>query len=193
VRGEIAETPKPGDPLFANVQNVIVGSNRMAAQAALKAAQAEGFNATLLTTYLQGEARQAGRALGAIARQVAATGEPIPRPACLVAGGETTVTLQSDGLGGRNQELALGAVRDLAGLPDVALVTLATDGDDGPSDAAGALVTGDTLARAQALGLTPEDHLRRNDSYHFFEPLGDLLKPGPTQTNVNDLSFIFAF
>jgi hydroxypyruvate reductase len=165
----------------------------MAARAALAQAELEGLNTALLTTYLQGEARHAGRVLGAIARQVAATGEPLARPACLVAGGETTVTLTGDGLGGRNQEVALGALRELNGLSNVALVTLATDGGDGPSDAAGAVVTGQTSRRAKQLGLSPEDFQRRNDAYHFFEPLGDLLLPGATQTNVNDLNFIFAF
>jgi hydroxypyruvate reductase len=191
--GKLPESPKPGDPLFDDVHNLLVGSNLQAAEAALAQARIEGFQPLLLTTYLQGEAREAGRALAAVARQVAADGRPLSRPACLVAGGETTVTLRGDGLGGRNQELALGAVADLAGLPQVALVTLATDGGDGPTDAAGAVVTGETLARAQALGLDPAGHLARNDAYRFFDPLGDLLKPGPTQTNVNDLAFVFAF
>jgi hydroxypyruvate reductase len=191
MQGEIAETPKPGDPLFAKVQNQVVSSNLQAARAALEGARAEGWNALLLTTFLQGEARQAGRMLAAVARQVAASGEPASRPAFILAGGETTVTLHGDGLGGRNQELALGAATDLAGLPGVVLVALATDGGDGPTDAAGAVVTGETLARARLLGLDPADHLARNDAYHFFEPLGDLLRPGPTQTNVNDLAFLF--
>ena len=192
LQGQIPETPKPGDALFSRVQNVIVGSNQQAAQAGLTQAQAEGFQALLLTTFLQGEARQAGGLLAAIARQVSKKGQPIPRPACLIAGGETTVTLRGDGLGGRNQEMALSAVSELAGLPDLALITLATDGGDGPTDAAGAVVTGETLARAHQLGLNPEDFLARNDSYHFFSALDDLLCPGPTQTNVNDLAFIIA-
>ena len=192
-RGEIPENPLPGDPLFEQVQVEIIGSNRLAANAATEHARSEGLHALLLTTYLQGEARQAGRFLGAIARQLAADSQPLERPACLVIGGETTVTIVGDGLGGRNQELALGAVSELDGLPQIALVTLATDGGDGPTDAAGAVVTGETLARARELGLDPVDFLQRNDSYHFFSPLGDLLKPGPTQTNVNDLAFIFAF
>jgi hydroxypyruvate reductase len=175
------------------VNNVLVGSNKQSAEAALAQAQAEGFQGLLLTTYLQGEARQAGRLLASLARQIAADGRPLPRPACLVAGGETTVTLRGDGLGGRNQELALGAVADLAGLPQVALVTMATDGGDGPTDAAGAVVTGETLERARLSGLSPFDFLARNDAYHFFDSFGDLLKPGPTQTNVNDLVFLFAF
>lgn len=194
-RGEVAETPKPGDPAFARVQNVVISSNIQAARAGLAQAQVESFQSLLLTTSLQGEARQAGRFLAAIARQVHASGEPLPRPACLIAGGETTVTLVpaggAPGLGGRNQELALGAVQDLAGLPSAFLIALASDGGDGPTDAAGAVVSGETAARAQAKGLNPQAFLARNDAYHFFAPLGDLLLPGPTQTNVNDLAFLF--
>jgi glycerate 2-kinase len=192
-RGELPETPKAGDPAFERVQNVIIGSNLQAAQAALHQAEAEGFHTLLLTTYFQGEARQAGVTLAAIARQIAATGQPLARPACLVAGGETTVTLTGSGKGGRNQEIALGALPGLAGLPEIALVSLATDGGDGPTDAAGAVVSGESLSRAQHAGLDPVDYLQRNDAYPFFEALGDLLKPGPTRTNVNDLTFIFAF
>jgi hydroxypyruvate reductase len=192
-QGKIPDTPKAGDPIFNQVQNVIVGSNQQAAQAGLERAQELGFHPLLLTTYLQGEARQAGRMLAAVARQVASNGQPVPRPACILAGGETTVSLQGDGVGGRNQELALGAAADIAGLAEVALFALATDGGDGLSKAAGAMVTGDTMRRARELELDPDDYLRRNDSYHFFEPLGDLLITGPTQTNVNDLAFLFAF
>jgi glycerate 2-kinase len=193
LHGEIPDTPKPGDPIFDQVQNVIIGSNFLAAEAAVKEAKENGFNPLLLTTYLQGEARLAGYFLASIARQIADTGQPVARPACLVVGGETTVTLHGDGLGGRNQELALGAAAELDGLKDIALVSLATDGGDGPTDAAGAVVTGDTLQHARIRGLDSADYLSRNDAYHFFEQLGDLLKTGPTQTNVNDLTFIFAF
>ncbi len=191
--GTIPETPKPGNDLFERVTNLVVGSNRLAAEAAILQSQAEGFHPLLLTTYLQGEARQAGGFLAAVARQISTSSQPIPRPACIVVGGETTVTLQGDGLGGRNQELALGAVRPLAYLSKIALVTLATDGGDGPTDAAGAVVTGETLSQAQHFDMDPDDYLRRNDAYHFFEKLGGLLKPGPTLTNVNDLAFLFAF
>jgi hydroxypyruvate reductase len=191
--GQIAETLKPGDPRFARVQNMIIGSNLQAAEAALEAAGAAGFNTLLLTTFLQAEAREAGRMLAAIARELADSGHPLPRPACIIAGGETTVTLSGSGRGGRNQELALAAVADMAGLPNLALVALATDGGDGPTDAAGAVVTGSTLDRARALGLDPATYLARNDAYPFFEGLADLLKPGPTATNVNDLAFVFAF
>ncbi len=191
-RVQIPETPKPGDALFERVSNQVIGSNFQAAQAALSQAQAEGFHTLLLTTSLQGEASQAGRCLASILRQVRASGQPLPSPCCLIAGGETTVSLKGDGLGGRNQELALGAVADLAGLEAVFLISLASDGDDGPTDAAGAVSSGETLRRAQALGLDPTSYLARNDAYHFFQPLGDLIRSGPTQTNVNDLVFLFA-
>lgn len=191
--GAIPETPKPGDPLFAQVATLLVGSNELAAGAALAAARAEGFSPLLLTTSLEAEAREAGRVLAAVLREVAVSGRPAPRPACLIAGGETTVTLRGAGRGGRNQELALAAAPGLAGLADVALVALATDGGDGPTDAAGAVATGETAARARALGLDPADHLARNDAYPFFGALGDLLLPGPTATNVNDLTFLFAW
>jgi hydroxypyruvate reductase len=185
------ETLKPGDPLFAKVQNVIVGSGLLAAQAALAQARTEGFNPYLLRIDLQGEARQAAFELATFLRQAKRTGEPVPRPACIVAGGETTVTLHGKGKGGRNTELALAAVTELADFPGVLLVTLATDGEDGPTDAAGAVVTGESFGRAGDMNLYPDDFLTRNDSYTFFSSLDDLLKPGPTGTNVNDLAFLF--
>jgi glycerate 2-kinase len=192
LRGDTPETPKPGDPLFKLVQHVLVGSNLQAAQAAQNRASTEGFHSIILTTSLQGEARLAGQFLSTLARQVDANGYPVARPACLIAGGETTVTLTGKGLGGRNQEVALAAVADLSGLTDLILVTLATDGGDGPTDAAGAVVTGETLGRARQLGMDPQAYLADNDSYQFFASLGDLLRPGPTLTNVNDLAFVFA-
>lgn len=191
------ETPKPGEGLFAHVENVIVGSNALAAQAALRQAEAEGFHAQFLGDSWQGEARQVAKTLCNFVSPFplgrGAWGEGIPRPLCLVAGGETTVTLRGKGHGGRNQELALAAVPELDGLPNLMLVSLATDGEDGPTDAAGAVVTGETAKRARALNLDPGAFLERNDSYHFFAPLGDLLQPGPSGTNVNDLTFLFGF
>ncbi|MFN8500367.1 MOFRL family protein [Kouleothrix sp.] len=169
-----------------------MASNVHAAGAAVAAARARGWNALLLTTYLEGEAREVGRVAAGLARELALRCAPIAHPALLVLGGETTVTIRGEGLGGRNQELALGAAEGLAGLPATLLVALATDGGDGPTDAAGAVASGETLSRAQALGLAPTEFLRRNDAYRFFEPLGDLLRPGPTQTNVNDLLFVAA-
>ena len=192
-RGELAETPKPGDPLFDRVQNVVVGSNRLAAEAAVQEARDWGLNALLLSTFVEGEARQAARVAAALAREVAHSDRPAPRPACLVWGGETTVTVRGTGRGGRNQELALAAALALDGTPNVLLIVLGTDGTDGPTDAAGAVVTGETAARARALGLDPAAHLANNDSYPFFEALDDLIHTGPTGTNVNDLLFILAF
>jgi glycerate 2-kinase len=185
------ETPKPDDPIFEKVQNVIVGNNELAAQAALTQAEKEGYHPYLLRTDLQGEARRVACTLATFLRQTMNTGKPVARPACLVAGGETTVTVKGNGTGGRNTELALAAVTELADLPGTLLVTLATDGEDGPTDAAGAVVTGDTFHRAVRLGLHPQDFLDRNDSYAFFAVLDDLLKPGPTGTNGNDLVFLF--
>ncbi len=179
------ETPKADDPLFARVENVLVGSNALAAEAALRQAQALGFSPFFLGDDWQGEAREVAKTL---CERLKAEQR---RPFCLVAGGETTVTLSGTGLGGRNQELALAAVEELAGLENVLLVTLATDGEDGPTNAAGAVVTGETKKRAQALNLDAQLFLREHDAYHFFAPLGDLLKPGPSGTNVNDLTFLF--
>jgi glycerate 2-kinase len=189
VHGEIQDSPKAGDPIFEKVANFLVGNNSRAAQAAAQSARAAGYHSLVLTSRLQGEARRAGRALGALARQFWSKNRE--QRYCLIAGGETTVTILGDGRGGRNQELALGAIEELAGLEGVGLITLATDGGDGPTDAAGAVVTGDSLARAIMLGLDPRDYLARNDSYHFFATMDDLLKPGPTLTNVNDLAFLF--
>ncbi|MEN6394406.1 MAG: MOFRL family protein, partial [Anaerolineaceae bacterium] len=191
--GEIEETLKPGHPIFDKTFHLIIGDNKLAATAGLEKAQSLGLNTLLLTTSLQGEARQAGRYLANIIKQVRKTNQPVKPPACIIAGGETTVTLQGQGLGGRNQELALGAVNDLAGLKGVILATLATDGEDGPTDAAGAVVTGETMGRALSLGIIPEQYLDNNDAYHFFDSLGDLLRPGSTGTNVNDLAFCFVF
>ncbi|MBW6472422.1 MAG: glycerate kinase [Anaerolineaceae bacterium] len=181
------ETPKPGDKLFASVKNILVGSNELAAQAAARTARDCGFTTIDLRNAWQGEAREVAKTL--VEKLLTSDQLPI----CMIAGGETTVTIQGTGKGGRNQELALAAVPLLADMPHVMLVTLATDGEDGPTDAAGAVVTGETASRAQALGLDPAEYLANNDAYHFFDQLGDLLKPGPTGTNVNDLTFLFRF
>ncbi len=181
------ETPKPDDPIFSRVQNVIVGDNALAVQAALSQAQKEGFQAESLGSGWQGEAREVGAEL---AQKLRVTTTLQSYPFCLIAGGETTVTIQGDGIGGRNQELALAAVSQLAGLENALLISLATDGEDGPTDAAGAVVSGETLRRAESLGLDVAGHLSRNDAYPFFDQLGDLLKIGPTGTNVNDLMFL---
>jgi hydroxypyruvate reductase len=181
------ETLKPNDPILARVQNIIVGDNKLAARAAFDQAEREGFHAEIVTKELQGEARELGiRLAGQLQDEISKRSHPF----CLIAGGETTVILRGNGKGGRNQELALAAVDELAGLKDAMLITLATDGDDGPTDAAGAVVTGESAQRAESIGLRAADYLSRNDAYPFFDALGDLIKSGPTGTNVNDLIFL---
>jgi hydroxypyruvate reductase len=191
--GKVAETPKPGDAVFERAYVEIIGNNLRAANAALEVASKEGFHTLHLTSCYQGEAGEIGQFLAAILRQMATTGDPLPRPACLIAGGEATVSIGDQaevGKGGRNQELALSAVKTLAGLPDIALLALATDGNDGPTDAAGAVVTGDTYKRGLSKGLDLQDHLKIHNAFPYFDALGDLLQPGLTQTNVNDLIFL---
>jgi hydroxypyruvate reductase len=191
--GKIADTPGAKDPVFDLVQNTIVGSNRHAAEAAVHTARKHGLNALIVTTTLEGEARDIGRQAASLAKELVDHGKPIPRPACLVLGGETTVAVRGTGKGGRNQELALAASLGLDGLEDVVLVALATDGEDGPTDAAGGVAAGDTMTRARAKGMDPIRFLENNDSHSFFSALDDLIRIGPTQTNVADLLFIFAF
>jgi len=181
------ETPKREDSIFSRVQNIIVGDNALAAKTAMTQAQQEGFHTEYLGSDWEGEAREVGIEL---VQKLRVTTWSQSNQFCLIAGGETTVIIQGDGTGGRNQELALAAVPELAGLENTLLISLATDGEDGPTDAAGAVVSGETLQRAESLGLDVADYLSRNDAYHFFERLGDLLKIGPTGTNVNDLIFL---
>jgi hydroxypyruvate reductase len=189
----LPETPKPGDRLFDRTQTVVVGSNLLACEAAARDAERQGLRSLILSTYVEGEAREVGRVLAGVLREVAASGHPLPRPCCLIAGGETTVTVRGSGPGGRNQELALAAVQPLAGVPHVLLASIGTDGSDGPTDAAGALVDGTTATRAEVLGLDPAAYLADNASYTFFAHVGDLVTTGPTHTNVNDLVLLFAF
>lgn len=188
--GNAPETPKAGNPIFQKTYNVVIASNEIAAAAVRSRAKDLGFNALLLTTHLEGEAREVSKVLAAVAKEIGYSGNPIPRPACVVAGGETTVTVRGDGLGGRDQELALGAALAIAGLEGTLIVSAATDGTDGPTDAAGAIVDGTTVSRARELGLDPVDYLNRSDSYNFFKALGDLIITGPTNTNVNDLFLV---
>jgi hydroxypyruvate reductase len=190
VAGEIPETPKHSEKLFLRVQNLVVGSNALAVAAAAAEARRLGLRPLVLSTRIEGETRDVARMHAAIAREVIASGRPARPPLCLVSGGETTVTLRGGGLGGRNQEFVLAAAIDLAGLERVAVLSAGTDGTDGPTDAAGAIATGRTVWRAQAAGLDPARFLADNDSYHFFEALGDLLKTGPTNTNVMDVRLI---
>jgi hydroxypyruvate reductase len=191
--GDLPETPKPGDPLFSSTRTVVVGSNLVACQAAAQAASDRGLQSMVLTTYIEGEAREVGRVLAGLLREVDSSGHPLKRPCLLVAGGETTVTVRGEGQGGRNQELALAAAFALRGVDNVLLASIGTDGNDGPTDAAGAIADGTTLDRAAALGLDARQCLANNDSYSFFDRLGNLVRTGPTNTNVNDLYLLFAF
>jgi hydroxypyruvate reductase len=190
--GKIPDTPKPDDPIFTGAHTLVVADNRVAALAACDQAAELGFHPLLLSTYIEGEASVIAQVAVALAREVRASGRPVKAPACLILGGETTVTLGKEhGRGGRNQELALAAAFGLQGTEGITIVSLATDGTDGPTDSAGGLADGTTLARGQALGLDAADHLRRHDAYPYLEAVHDLLVTGPTQTNVNDLIFVF--
>jgi hydroxypyruvate reductase len=190
VAGEVSETPKAADEVFERVQNLIVGSNRLAVDVAAARARELGFRPVVLSTFVEGETRDVARLHAAIAKEILASGRPARPPACLISGGETTVTLRGDGLGGRNQEFVLAAAMDIDGLPGVAVLSAGTDGTDGPTDAAGAVADGNTMRRARDRGLVAARHLAENDSYRFFEPLGDLIKTGPTNTNVMDLRLV---
>lgn len=186
-RGERVETPKADDPLFSGVVNEIVANNLRAVLAAARKAQELGYKPLILSSRVEGETREVARVHAAIYREALATGHPIEPPACILSGGETTVTLKGPGKGGRNQQFALAVAIDIQGEPGLCFLSAGTDGTDGPTDAAGAFCDGETAARARSLGLEPARYLDRNDSYAFFERLGDLLKTGPTNTNVMDL------
>lgn len=188
--GQLPETPKPGDSIFERVTNVIIGSNRIAACEAVMQARRLGYHALLLTTFVEGEAREVARVAAALAKGVVFHSDPIQAPACLVWGGETTVTVRGAGKGGRNQELALAAALALDGIPGVALMALATDGTDGPTDAAGAIVDGSTVQALQSLDIDPYVALSNNNSYPALDIIDALMRTGPTGTNVNDLLVI---
>jgi hydroxypyruvate reductase len=183
LRGEIPETPKPGDAIFRRVRNTVIGSNRLALTAAAGRARELGYRTLILSSEIVGETREIARMHAAILREAAHTGHPVKPPACIVSGGETTVTLTGNGLGGRNQEFVLAAAIDLADLPNAVVFSAGTDGTDGPTDAAGAIADGSTLARNPDARLYLDNH----DSYHYFESLNDLVKTGPTHTNVMDV------
>jgi hydroxypyruvate reductase len=185
--GRVAETPKPGDPVLASATTVVIGNNTLLVEAAAAEARRRGLAPLVLTRRLEGEAREVARVLAAVVREAAETGTPVAGPACLVAAGETTVTVRGPGRGGRCQEFCLAAAADLAGVPGVAILAAGTDGTDGPTDAAGALVDGETWARAAAAGVDPRAALAASDSHGFFRALGDLVVTGPTGTNLMDL------
>jgi hydroxypyruvate reductase len=182
MRGEIAETPKK----LSGVENRIIGSNSLALDAAARKAKELGFRTLILSSTIDGETRDVAQVHAAIAREIRASGHPLRPPACVISGGETTVTLRGKGKGGRNQEFALAAAIGIAGMDDVLIFSAGTDGTDGPTDAAGAQCDGQTLTRGQDL----VRHLADNDAYSFFQPLGDLIMTGPTGTNVMDVHLV---
>lgn len=190
VQKQIPDTPKPDDPAFSKTHNVIVGSNWEAVVAAAHHAKQLGYQTLILSTFVEGETRDVARVHAAIAKEIRKTGNPIAAPACVISGGETTVTLRGNGLGGRNQEFVLAASLDLQGMENVVVLSAGTDGTDGPTDAAGALADGETIRRANELNLCSFGFLQNNDSYHYFEQLGDLIKTGPTNTNVMDIRIL---
>ena len=188
--GRVQETPKPGESAFERVHNILMGSNILALRAAQQEASSYGFHTLILSSSIVGETREVARFHAAIAKEVVTSGNPISKPACIISGGETTVTIRGRGRGGRNQELALAGALEIQGLETVVLLSGGTDGTDGPTDAAGAVADHTTVKRGLAMGLHPKAHLEENDAYPFFEKLGDLLITGPTQTNVMDVRIL---
>lgn len=185
--GKIPETPKPGDPCFRRVRHVLIGSGRTALTLAQNTGRNLGFRSLVLTSTLRGEAREVAKFFAALAEEERRFKKPVPPPALLLAAGETTVTVRGEGRGGRNQELALSFALEIQGLSGVALLALATDGRDGPTDAVGAIVDGETVDRIKAADVDPVKALAQNDSYTALSAAGDLLLTGPTGTNVADL------
>jgi glycerate 2-kinase len=193
VARRIADTPKPGDPVFDHVENHIIANNRLLVEAATAKARELRFNTLVLATEIEGEARDVGGVFAAISREIMASGKPIPVPACVLAAGETTVTVRGHGVGGRNQEMALAwaiAMASRASANSVCFASVASDGTDGPTDAAGGIVDALTCARATELGMTPAKFLQNNDSFHLLKATGDLIVTGPTHTNLMDLQIL---
>jgi hydroxypyruvate reductase len=191
--GRIPDTPKPGDPVFRKVENLIIANNRLLVDAAARTAKTLGFRTVILATEVEGEAREVGRWFSVISREIARTGNPVAAPACVLAAGETTVTVRGQGLGGRNQEMALAWAIAIASRPPEApccFASVATDGTDGPTSAAGGIVDPSTFGRAVGQGLNPVHYLDANDSFNFLKATGDLIVTGPTQTNLMDLQIL---
>ena len=185
--GRVEETPSEDASVFKKTHNVICANNIQAIQAAQNKASSLGYNTLILSSSIEGETRDVARMHAAIAREVLISGQPLLRPACILSGGETTVTICGNGLGGRNQEFCLATVKEIDGWENIVILSGGTDGNDGPTDAAGAISHTRTAARAGELGIEPQSYLNNNDAYHFFEKVGGLLRTGPTRTNVMDL------
>ncbi|GJQ58956.1 MAG: glycerate kinase [Candidatus Scalindua sp. AMX11] len=190
IRGEMPETPKAGEEVFSKSQNVVVGSNIQAVLATETKAREFGYHTMVLSSFIEGETKDVARVHAAIAKEILHSENPVSPPACIISGGETTVTIRGKGKGGRNQEFCLAAAIDIAGLNSVAILSGGTDGTDGPTDAAGALCDGKTVERAKEKKMNIQSYLSDNNSYAFFKNLDDLLITGPTNTNVMDLRLV---
>ena len=190
--GAVPDTPKAGDPAFERVTNRIIGSNMLALEQAALEAESLGYRPLILSSMIEGETRDVAKVHAAIGREILKTGRPLATPACVITGGETTVTIRGTGKGGRNQEFGLAAALDMADLPPGRIVILSggTDGNDGPTDAAGAVVDSRSVERGRKAGLDARAYLDNNDAYTFFSATGDLLVTGPTRTNVMDVRII---
>ncbi len=189
--GEMPETPKAGDPIFDRVHNIVVGSNILACRAAEEKARDLGYQTLILSSMIEGETRDVALVHAGIAKEILATGLPVKRPACVISGGETTVSIKGKGLGGRNMEFALSAAIHIEGISHpLVMLSAGTDGNDGPTDSAGALADPTTVQRGRDAGADAGLYLEENDSYHFFEKTGDLMLTGPTNTNVMDIRLI---
>jgi hydroxypyruvate reductase len=187
----IPETPKKGESIFDRVHNFVIGSNILALEAARAEAEKMGYTALILSSMIEGETREVARVHAAIAKEILKSGRPVQPPACIISGGETTVTIQGKGLGGRNQEFSLAAALDLTKLPPrVVILSGGTDGNDGPTQAAGAIVDPLTVHKGKNKGMAAEAYLEDNDSYHFFQKIDEMLVTGPTNTNVMDVRLI---
>jgi len=191
LEGKIPETPKAGDVVFSRVRNRVVGSNLLALESAKEEAERMGYRTLLLSSMVEGETKEVARVHTAVAKEILASGQPLRVPACVISGGETTVTIRGHGFGGRNQEFCLAAALDLMEMPPrVVVLSGGTDGNDGPTPAAGAIVDQQTVQRGIQAGLKAAEYLRNNDSFRFFEKTGDLLMTGPTKTNVMDVRLV---
>ncbi|MBI5408149.1 MAG: glycerate kinase [Nitrospirae bacterium] len=186
--GLIPDTPKEGNVIFRKIENIIIGSNRIALDAAKKKAEELGFHTEIISSELTGEARDVGKWLAE--KEKGSRVQGVKGPRCLISGGETTVTVKGNGIGGRNMELALAFAMEIEGMERITLLSAGTDGTDGPTDAAGAIVNGETILKAKAAGLDPHEYLANNDSYNFFRKIAGLFITGPTGTNVMDMQLL---
>ena len=186
-RGDHPETPKPEDPVFRNAESLVIGSSSRSMKAACDAAEGKGYHTLFLSSFIEGETRDVAKVHTAVVKEIIHSGHPVPKPACIVSGGETTVTIRGKGRGGRNTEFVLAAAMEIEGMENVVVLSGGTDGTDGPTDAAGAVADGETLRKAREQGLNAAECLKDNDSYRFFKGIDDLLITGPTMTNVMDI------